>query len=211
MSSTNQTSNPGASAQTPPPGAGKRSGIRRRLFDGNRLHKVLIVILGLGCLAIYVWHLVAINTMRDQMAARLTANQEHQARALIEQATTSLRVTGHALGWAAAGDMAEANLAAVDAHITRMVQVGPVTVIAVIDQEGTVRVSTNKKLQGQRAATAFPGLPLDAEDVVVIDQDGKLTLVAPMVEGDSRIGAVVLRYERGAARATPATTPPSAP
>jgi hypothetical protein len=82
-----------------------------------------------------------------------------------------------------------------------MVQVGPVTLVAVIDQEGTVRVSTNKKLQGQTAATVFAGLPLDTEEVQVVNQDGKLVLVTPLMEDGNRIGVAVLTYTRGGAGA----------
>jgi hypothetical protein len=200
MASTNQTSNPGDGG---PGAAPARPGLRARILHGNRLHKVLIVILAVGLLSLYVWHLVTTSQVRSQLEAHMAASEERYTRSLTDQAATSLRLTGHALGWAAASDLGEANLGAIDGHITRMVRVGPVTVIAVADQEGTVRVSTNKKLEGQRAAAVFPGLPLEAEDVGVVDRDGEMVLVAPMIENGNRLGVAVLVYDRsgrGAAR-----------
>lgn len=173
-----------------------RRGIRSRLLDGNRLHKVLIILLALGCITLYVWHEVEMRQVRAHMATEMTALQVSQNAALAEQANTSLRLAGHALGWGATQSLLQSDLAGIDAHITRMVKVAPVTLIAVIDQEGTVRVATNKKLEGQSAATVFPGLPLEVEEVTVQEQDQELVVVAPLMKDGNRIGSAVLTHVR---------------
>ena len=206
MASTNPSSQ-NSSGQTPDtseprssgaPSKPAKRGIRSRLLDGNRLHKVLIILLALGCITLYVWHEVEMRQVRSHVETEMAALQVSHNQALAEQAEISLRLVGHPLGWAATQSLLQGDLAGIDARITRMVKVAPVSVIAVVDDEGTVRVATNKKLEGQPAATVFPGLPLEVEEVTVQEQDDELVMVAPLLQDGNRIGSAVLAYAQPA-------------
>ncbi len=185
---TTETNQKTASAPT----SARPSWFQRRILTGNRLHKWLIVLLAAGCAGLYGWHLWTTHEMRGQLDQEQTAMKNKIEGAIQVQMETSLRVTGLGLSWAATQAMQRDDLTGIDAHITRMVKEGPVTLIAVVDREGVVRVATNKKLEGQAASTALPGAPLAAAELTVVEQGAELLLVAPLEYG---LGRVVLVYD----------------
>lgn len=182
------------------------SWLRRRVLDGNRLHKWLILILAAGALGVYGWHLWSAKQLRDTLAAERAAMTAQVESLAMAQTRSSLRLTAMALSWGASQAMQRNELTTVDEHITRMVKVGPVKEVAVLDADGLVRVSTNKKHQDQPGSAAFPGVSLAATEPTVTERDAELLVVAPL---DYALGTAVLVYDRPAlpdARpATPAT------
>lgn len=202
------------------PTTARPSWFQRKVLTGNRLHKWLIVLLAAGCAGLYGWHLWTVHELSGQLDQERTAMKSQIEGAIQKQMESSLRVTGMGLGWAATQAMQGDNLDGIDKHITRMVKEGPVSLIAVIDRDGVVRVATNKKLEGQTASAELPGVPLTATELTVVERGAELVLVAPL---DYGLGSVVLVYDwpdlvgapaAGAARPaaqTPATTPEATP
>jgi hypothetical protein len=185
--------------------AARPSWVKRRILSGNRLHKWLILLLAAGGLGLYGWHMWSMNELRDALAKERAAMQTQVEGTLGAQAQTSLRLTAMALSWAASQAMQREELSAVDEHITRMVKEGPVKLIAVLDRDGLVRVSTNKKLEGTPGSTTLPGAPLAATEPTVVERGAELMVVAPL---DYALGAAVLVYDKPA---LPGAQPPAAP
>ncbi|HWN70780.1 MAG TPA: hypothetical protein VNM90_24230 [Haliangium sp.] len=186
--------------------AARSSWLQRRVLSGNRLHKWLILLLVAGGLGLYGWHWWSMNQLRDGLAKE-SAARHTQVQSLIDaQTQSSLRLTAMALSWAASQAMQREELTAMDEHITRMVKVGPVKLIAVLDRDGLVRVSTNKKLEGTPGATALPGAPLTAKEPTVVERGDELVMVAPL---DYALGTAVLIYDRPTLPGAPPATPPA--
>ena len=190
--------------------AARPSWVKRRILSGNRLHKWLILLLAAGGLGLYGWHWWSMGQLRDALEKESAARQIQVQGMIDTQTRSSLRLTAMALGWAASQAMQREELTAVDEHITRMVKVGPVKLVAVIDRDGVVRVSTNKKLEGTPGSTALPGAPLTAKEPTVVERGAELVMVAPL---DYALGTAVLIYDRpmlpGAPPAVPASAPPA--
>jgi hypothetical protein len=173
--------------------AARPSWLRRRILNGNRLHKWLILLLAAGGLGLYGWHMWSMDQLRDALGKERTAMATQVEGMVDAQTQTSLRLTAMALSWAASQAMQRQELTLVDEHITRMVKEGPVKVIAVLDRDGLVRVSTNKKHQDQPGSAAFPGASLTAKEPAVVERGTELLVVAPL---DYALGTVVLVYDR---------------
>jgi hypothetical protein len=173
--------------------AARPSWLRRRVLSGNRLHKWLILLLAVGGLGLYGWHLWSMRELHDALAKERVAMKTQVEGMVDAQTQSSLRLTAMALSWAASQAMQREELTAVDEHITRMVKEGPVKLIAVLDRDGLVRVSTNKKLEGQAGSAAFPAAPLAAKEPTVVPNGAELVVVAPL---DYALGSAVLVYER---------------
>ncbi len=172
------------------------SWLRRRFIDGNGVHKILIVMLALGCAGLYgwqVWQAYEAEQARDGELATMRAALQSEFDG---KAASSLRLTGSALGWAAATDLARDNLAAIDRELTRLVKEEGVTRLAVIDGNGVVRVCTNKKLEGQTATEAFPGVAFDVDEIATVSADDERLLVVPLMYDNARVGTAVLAMSR---------------
>ena len=185
---TTETNEKTASAPT----TARPSWFQRKVLTGNRLHKWLIVLLAVGCAGMYGWHLWRTHELRGQLDQERTAMKNKVEGAIQDQMEASLRVTGMGLSWAATQAMQRDDLTGIDTHITRMVKEGPVTLIAVVDREGVVRVATNKKLEGQPASAGFPGVSLTVTELTVTERGAELVLVAPLEYG---LGSAVLVYD----------------
>jgi hypothetical protein len=209
---TSDANSPNPPTQKSVSGTAKPSWLQRRILSGNRLHKWLIVLLAAGCLGLYVWHMVSTSQLRDTLAEERAALKTQAEGMVGAQTQASLRVTGLAMSWAATQSMQREELSLIDTHITRMVKEGPVKLIAVLDGTGQVRVSTNKKLEGRPGSAEFPGAPLTATELTVVEHGGGLLVVAPL---EYALGTVVMVYDKPvlptAPPAAPATTPPGAP
>lgn len=190
VSSTDPLSSTSPASATP---AVKESWMRRRILNGNRLHKWLIVVLALGCVGLYGFHVVATHQLEEEIAAERATLATQANLAVEDQMQASLRVAGLGLSWAATQAMQREDLTSIDAHTARMVKEGPVTLIAVLDSDGVVRVATNKKLEGKAGATAFAGAPLTATDLTVWESGAEMTVVAPL---EFTLGTAVLVYDR---------------
>jgi hypothetical protein len=184
--------------------AARPSWLRRRILSGNRLHKWLILLLAAGCLGLYGWQWWSMNQLREALAKESAARHTQVQGMLDSQTRSSLRLTAMALSWAASQSMQREELTAVDEHITRMVKEGPVRLVAVLDRDGLVRVSTNKKLEGTPGSTALPGAPLTAKEPTVVEHGADLVVVAPL---DYALGTAVLVYDRPT---LPGAPPPAA-
>jgi hypothetical protein len=190
--------------------AARPSWFQRRILSGNRLHKWLILLLAAGGLGLYGWQWWSMSELRDALAKESAARQTQVQSMIDAQTQSSLRLTAMALGWAASQAMQREELTAVDEHITRMVKEGPVKLVAVLDRDGLVRVSTNKKLEGTPGSTALPGAPLTAKEPTVIERGAELLVVAPL---DYALGTAVLVYDRPTlpGAPTPAAAQPAQP
>jgi hypothetical protein len=181
--------------------AARPSWVKRRIFSGNRLHKWLILLLAAGCLGLYGWSWWSMKELRDALEKESAARQSQVQSMVDAQTRSSLRLTAMALGWAASQAMQRQELTTVDEHITRMVKEGPVKVVAVLDRDGLVRVSTNKKHQDQAGSVAFPDAPLTAKELTVVEHGAELLVVAPL---DYALGTAVLVYDRPTLPGAPA-------
>ena len=64
-----------------------------------------------------------------------------------------------------------------------------------IDQEGKIIVSTDKKLEGQLATGMFEPALLQTDSVIVVNKDdGMLTMAAPVMGFDKQLAVIVLNY-----------------
>ncbi len=202
-------------------GAGEPSGpprtpwLRRRVLDGNRLHKWLVAILAIALVGTWGFHLYTVQRLSGQVAEE---RQRLYDEVLGEEARSAVEAIGVALGWGAAEALGRDDMATIDATITRLVKVGPVLQVAVLDADSVVRVATNKKLEGVAGARAFPGLPLAAAKLTVFGgatDDGPLVVVAPLYpagerDPSARVGVAVLSYARPAPGPTPLRARPPA-
>jgi len=168
--------------------------IHRKIFAGNRFHKVLIVILAVLAVVQYGYKVISDQSLADKAAEEQQAVVDGCQRALAAQVEELLRVTTVSLAWATNVGLTHGDQLGVTQEITRLVREKYVTSIAVVDENGLVVTSTNKKWEGMPADNVPGATPVTSE-LVVRRVDDDFVVVAPMLSHEEqRLGAVVLAY-----------------
>jgi len=176
-------------ATPPPPG----SGVIARLAPYGNL--ILLGVLAAGVIGLLIWNIVLRNSAKTDKA-RLQATYQSRLTQVVEQKNTDmLRLATVPLAWALRKEMIRDDWAGVDDYLTRFIKEKNVRQIAVAKADGTIAVSTDKKLEGQAFASRYPATLLQAQEVTVLTrEDGSLVVGAPIMGFATRLGTVVLVY-----------------
>ena len=140
-----------------------------------------------------VWQIVgnaqtkrAFKKQRAEMAAAHASLQ-------IDQAEQLLRTSGSLLAAAIHGPLAAGDFETIETVIKALVVERQIELVAVADQNGIVRISTNHKLEGQTLSEAFPGVLLEPA-VVVTKHEASLVVATPVVDSEQTVGHAVISF-----------------
>jgi len=125
-------------------------------------------------------------------------------KALVEAASIELQDNNEALlklvckplVWSVRSEMLRGNLEQVDLLITDLVKEKNFLYIHLIDPDGNVMLSTNKKMEGQPIDNGEIEEAMLADSTVVLNEaDRVITVVAPVMGFDKRLSTLVLSYQ----------------
>lgn len=156
----------------------------------KRYPSVLIFIIALFIIVgVYFW--------KDMQIVKQKAAIEEQATAQMEQTFQDmLKLMSKPLIWSVRSEMLRGNLEQVNIFTADLVKEKNFQYIHVIDMDGKIIISTDKKQEGQSALSTFDNriLQTDSVQVYKIDAD-MLTLVAPVMGYDKRLATIILKYK----------------
>lgn len=155
----------------------------------------LVGILILALLGTWIWMDFSQRAMRRRAEARQSESVERARHALAGQTAELLRLAALPLSWAVRTELIEDNIDQVDDYFRRFVKERHVTRVLLVDPEGMIRLSSDKKFEGRRADEILPRSLVRAEELVVTpDLDGDIVVSAPVVGYGSRLGTLVVAY-----------------
>jgi hypothetical protein len=134
---------------------------------------------------------------REQAAERAElALRESQLRdAAVARVSELLELVSVPLGWAVRDAALEHDLAQIERYMQRLVEQRAVRGVAWVDGAGLVLLATERTLEGRAAASAFGDLTA-AGEAVLRDVGGELRLMVPVLDGDERLGSLVVAFSR---------------
>jgi hypothetical protein len=166
----------------------------------------LLAVLLVGVLA---WRALTVRGLESQIETQRKEAVETQRQALASQAGTMLRLAALPLGWAVRTEMIKENFDQIDDYFRLFVKEPGVNRILLVDENERVRVATDRKLEGQPAASLVPASVLQATNVVLEESGDSIHMAVPVMAFDSRIGVMVLDYSPRDAAGAPAPAPPA--
>lgn len=119
-----------------------------------------------------------------------------QANSLIvDQNTRGLKLMAKPLVWAIRGEMLRNNLDEINIITTDLVKVKNIQDINLLNMDGRIINSTNKKLEGTIASDIYRNyLVLDSVQVINTS-DSIARVIAPVMGYQSKLGVIVINYK----------------
>jgi len=161
----------------------------------TKFYLTIIAILVIALIAVFLWKEIAVRGAVARYEAERAGIVEQTRKALVDQTREMLRLSAIPLGWSVRTEMIKENYHQIDDYLQRFVKEPHVSRIAVVNYEGSIRIATDKKLEGQRAASVFPSSILEVGKVTVLDEGaGEVFVAVPILSYDARLGTLVLAY-----------------
>lgn len=160
----------------------------------SRLSLYALIGLILLILIVYSWKTVEIRRLRAQMESRILESTEASRQALSAQKMEMLRLSGVSLGWAVREDVMKENYAAVDDYFRRFVKEPGVDRMFLVGSDRTIKVASDKKLEGEPASTYLSETLLNSSQIRVEKNEDGLVLAVPIMGLDSKLGVLALVY-----------------
>ena len=115
---------------------------------------------------------------------------------LQENNQTMLKLLCKPLVWSIRSEMLRGNMEQVNLLISDLVKEKNFLYIHLIDSQGKVLLSTNKKMEGQPVANAQIEQALTADSTVALNEEGNvITVISPVMGYDKQLATLVLSYQ----------------
>ncbi len=160
--------------------------------------KYIAVLVGLIVL-LFAWKTIAVSKVESNMAKKLEHERvliTQQAREYADQQYIKEEERfGQVLSWAVRSELIRNNLDQIDQYLSEIVKMRDTERVVLINEEGQLLVSTDKRLEEAKAAELYPKEILGLQKISVkSDVDGKKILVIPVMGLNKKIATVVVSY-----------------
>lgn len=158
---------------------------------------IVILILVLAGLALFIWKEIEVNRYAKDLDRQQTYYQEELNSHLNQEREHYLKLVMKPLVWAIRTEMLDEDYSQINQYLTNFVrQEENAQLLLVIDEEGTIRSATDKKMEGSEFSKHYEPSYLEANDVQVSTlEDNRFLVTAPIVNYNSRLGTLALVYE----------------
>lgn len=178
-------------------GNGKEQGARRGFFGTIRAYwRLTVTLVLLFTIALmYQWKIIAVERVEENKRIQKRLLTE-QAQKLVDRKTRDLaRLAAISLSWAVRDELAAGNLGTIDRYFNYLVKQDRFRVILLVRSDGTVAVSTDKRMEGFPVDRFYNAAVLrqDRPDVIPLP-DGNLMAVAPVMGVAAKQGVLLLVY-----------------
>lgn len=153
-------------------------------------HPVLFTAL-VGILAV-----VIVYFWKDIEGNRRSAKIEKRANEQLQQNSEDMmKLVTKPLIWSIRSEMLRGNLEQVNLFTNELVKEKNFQFIHLIDPGGSIIVSTDKKLEGQSAIGMFDANLIQADSVIVINNNTEMmTVAAPVMGFDKKLAILIMNY-----------------
>ena len=160
---------------------------------------VIIIILALMIiipLVIFLWKQAEIKSLKKNHEARISEITTQANNTIMENNRKNIETLTRVFTWAVRSEMLRQNLEQIDTYMTDLVKTEGMHHISVINSEGIVVRSTNKKYEG----VVYPGpiakeLSGITEVITKSDETGDMVSICPVMGLDNRLGTLIITYQ----------------
>lgn len=182
------------------PGAaerGKEQGARRGFIGTIRTYWRLALTLALlfTIALMYQWKIIAVERVEENKRIQKRLLTE-QAQQLVDRKTRELtRLTAISLSWAIQDELAAGDLGTIARYFNYLVKQDRFRVILLVRIDGTIAVSTDKRMEGFPVDRFYNASVLrrDQPDIMPLP-DGNLMAVAPVMDVTAKQGVLMIVY-----------------
>jgi len=164
--------------------------------------KIFLYVIGalvLLLLIMYIWKEVAVGQAdkrfekeRAELATQRETLEESLREATVARIERTLKLMGMPLGWAMRTEAIAEDYDQIEEYAARLVKEPGVQRVVVVSPEGNIRISTDRKLQGEPAVETYGELAL-ANDITLQKSDaGEYHLMVPILGYTGRLGSVIV-------------------
>lgn len=158
-------------------------------------------------LTLFLLMLVAINYFafskqwaldaQDEAHAETMEVARAQAQAQLDSvALADLQLVTRSMVWAVRSELVRENYEQVGQYFNQFVKSPRVEVVTLIRPDGTVWLSSDKKLEGENFVGPLP-IPIGGGERMTVDAaEGEVQISAPVMSLESKLGTLVVRYRR---------------
>jgi hypothetical protein len=173
----------------------KRSG-------GNKVLLYVIGILILLLVVSWIWKGVAVGRAEkvvEKELAELVAQREVLEQRLRAESDARveevLRLMGVPLGWAVRTEAIRDDLDQIEEYATHLLKEPRVQRVVLVNAEGHVQLSTDRKLQGSLASAHYGDLASSSEIALRREESGDYQLMVPILGYNSRLGSLIVNVD----------------
>ena len=167
--------------------------------------KPLWYVIGALALLIFImffWKGCAVRSVEKQVEderAELASQQEQLEQRLREETAQrieeTLRLMAVPLGWAVRTEAIGDDYEQIEDYANHLLKQPRVQRVVLVNPQGNVRMSTDRKLQGQPAAETFGDLATQQEITIRKDDSGDYQLMVPILGYNERLGSLIVAIE----------------
>lgn len=162
--------------------------------------KYAAVLVGI-IIIIFAWKAIAVSKVESNMAKRLESERAlitQQAREYADkQYLREEERFGQVLSWAVRGELIRNNIDQIDQYLSEIVKMKDTERVVLIDDDGQLLVSTDKRLEESKATELFPKEIMNLQKITVkSDVEGKKILVVPVMGLNKKIATIVISYKQ---------------
>lgn len=97
--------------------------------------------------------------------------------------------------WAVRGELTRENQEQVNQYFKQLVKNPQISEVTLVDNKGTILLSTNKKNEGSPLTTDYTNSVLNIDETTILDQGAQQVVAAPVLSIDSRLGTLIVLYK----------------
>ena len=153
-------------------------------------------------LIMFFWKGCAVRNVQKQVdveRAELASQQEQLEQRLREETAQRveevLRLMAVPLGWAVRTEAIGDDYDQIEDYANNLLKQPRVRRVVLVTPEGNVRMSTDRKLQGQPAAQLFGDLTAQQEITLRKDDAGDYQLMVPILGYNERLGSLIVAIQ----------------
>jgi len=170
----------------------KRSPLKR--FFSVALPVVMLLLAGGIALVYYLGELRLRDASEKASIEKLRYEEALDERALALQ-RSDVRLFAVPLAWAVRRELMQQNYGQIDEYFNELVRRKQFGVLMLLDPDGTVRVATDRNLQGAAFSGLYPGMNAASEEIVSYSlSEGSSLFLVPVMGLNARIGTIAFVY-----------------
>ena len=153
----------------------------------------VVVVLGM-----YLWKQIAVGregratkVEREQLVAAHEEMEQQLRAEFADQASELIKMLGTPLGWAIRTEAIQEDYAQIEEYLVQLVKEPDIRRLVYVLNDGTIKVTTDKKLQGE-PATQFFGELWSGDQVAIAAGEKELQLIVPIMGYNSRLGSLIV-------------------
>jgi hypothetical protein len=166
------------------------------MLKKRKLCLYAICILAALLVCMFVWKDIAVRNRERTMEAQRAKLLEKAQQAITSKTRDLLRLTTIPLAWAVRREMINENYGQINEYLNKFVKEPGIRQILVVKSDGTIAVSTDKKMEGAPLSSLFPQELIEQKEISISDDGkGNIRAVTPIMGLDARLGLLIMIYE----------------